>query len=188
MSVKNLHTFHLHGDFELATLHQIPRLTLDSPATAILQDFRLHPAVTVGPDTPVDEAQWLLEQSHIPELFVVDNSGHLCGLASKSSLSEQLVLKLVSQGFSRASLAVSDFMTSRRFIAAMAYPEFTALSVGRIIDLLQRRGLTNLVVVDEDTREIIGILSSALLKKVFDLPDRMEPATSFAEILEAIMH
>jgi hypothetical protein len=43
-------------------------------------------------------------------------------------------------------------------------------------------------VVDKESREILGILSSKLLAKLFDLPDAAKPPATFMEIFDAVMH
>lgn len=188
MSVKQPNTFHLDPDFELASLHQLPQMTFDSPAHSIMQDFRLHPAITVSPQTPASEAQWLLAQSHTPELLVVDRQGHLCGLASESSLSEQAIIQQIGKGFAREDIQVRDLMIQRKDIAAMDYDAFSAATVGDIITLLSSESLKTLLVVDKESREILGILSSKLLAKLFNLPETSRPPATFMEIFEAVMH
>lgn len=189
MPAKHPQSFHLDAGFELAPLKPLPSVTVDSNATAILVDFRLHPALTLPPETPLDEAQHTLANSHSSLLLVVDRNNHFCGVATEKSLGDQAIMRQLGLGRRRSDLQVRDLMVPRQQMLAMDYEEFCRLSVGRIISVLKNEHLPYLLIVNRDPKEIVGVISAAELAKIFGLDlDTSQRPPSFIEIFEAVMH
>ena len=182
------HTFNLGTGYELAALRQLPGVTMDSPATHLLMDFRIHPALTLEPDTPLEEARHFLHNSHTALIAVVDPYGHFCGVLTEMNLTEQSVVQLVSAGHRREDLQARDFMMPRHLILAVEYSEFSRSSVRQVIDTFKEKGVPYLLVTDNRNREIIGIITAKKLARIFDLDLKIEPLPSFMEILDAVKH
>lgn len=188
MPNKHPTTFNLGGDYELAEVQQLAGVTLDSPAREVLLDFRLHPALTVEPDTPLDEARHFLDNSHAALVLVVDRKGHFRGVITEDNLTQQSVMRLVGLGRRREDLQVRDLMTSRDAINAIDHHEFFRLSVGKVISTLKQGGISFMMVVDRQSEEIIGFISAKKLAKIFNLQLEIEHHASFKELVDAVMH
>ena len=188
MSAKPLHPFHLSGDCKLAHPQRQPQIEVDSPASRIILDFRLHPVPTLFPDTPLVEAQHFLNYSHSSVLLVVDRQDQLCGIATNQCLSEQSVIKLVSQGRSRSEIQVGDLMQSRQSLSAVTLQEIGSTTVGEVLSLLRHEGLTLVLVIDDQTNEVTGVLSAVEIEQILDLKLDVSHNPSFLDIFNAVMH
>ncbi|MFA5631922.1 MAG: CBS domain-containing protein [Porticoccaceae bacterium] len=188
MPPKYPQTSYLASGFELAEQQPMPNITLGSPATDILLDFRIHPALTLLPETPLDEAQHMLASSHTSVLPVVDKSRHFCGVVTENCLSDQVAMRHIHAGKRRTDLQVRDLMTGRDLISAVTYDEVARSSVYRLITLLKAEGVPFLLVVDSHSRSIIGVVAASELAKLFNLHLELGHRPSFMDIFDAVMH
>lgn len=188
MSARYPQAFNLDARFELAGLHQPATVNTGSPATDILLDFRLHPALTLLPSTAIDKAQQLLENSHASVLLVADRHHHFCGLLNDDCLLDQSVMRRVNRFRRRTDLQVSDFMVPRDMVSALDYKDLANASVGQIITLLKHERLPSLLVVANDSQEIVGVITAKELAKIFNMPMEEKHTPSFMDIFDAVMH
>ncbi|MGD9661605.1 MAG: CBS domain-containing protein [Porticoccaceae bacterium] len=188
MAVKYPQPFNLGAGFELADLQSRPDITVNSPATDILLDFRIHPALTVPAKMQLKEAQHALANSHSSLLLVVDDKGHFCGVVMECSLSEQAIMQQVSAGRRRSDMQVKDLMVPRNLILAVDYSEFCRSTAGKLVALLKTEAVPYMMVVNTNSREIVGVITAAELAKIFNMDLTIEHHPSFIEIFDAVMH
>ncbi|MCK9504495.1 MAG: CBS domain-containing protein [Porticoccaceae bacterium] len=188
MAIKYPQPFNLASGFELAPLQQRPDITVNSPATDILLDFRIHPALTIPSKTQPQEAQDLLANSRSSLLLVVDHSGHFCGVVTEHSLSEQAIMQQASLGRRRTDLQVKDLMVPRNLILAVDYSEFCRSTAGKLVAMLKNEGVPYMVVVNSGSQEIIGVIAAAALAKLFNMDLTIAHQPSFIDIFDAVMH
>lgn len=96
---------------------------------AVVRDYMSRPVCTIGPEAPLDEAQALFEARDISSLAVVDASGELVGVVSRTDLlslaapGREVVLDFwgvtVAQVMSRPALVVGSGTEVRDACAQM---------------------------------------------------------------------
>lgn len=188
MSAKVLHPFHLSSEYKLTHLQPQPGIDIDSPAKRLMLDFRLHPALTLPPTTPVEEAQHTIKNSHSSVVLVVDRFERLCGVVTKNSISNQAIIKKVGQGRGRDDLQVGDFVLPSEMLTAVSLAEIENANVAKVITLLRNEGAFIVLVVDHDTKEVVGLLSATEIEEILGLELNLPYIPSFLDIFEAVMH
>jgi CBS domain containing-hemolysin-like protein len=149
-------------------------------------DFRLHPALTLPPDMPLADAQQSVKNSHSSAVLVVDRFDQFCGAATHHCLSGQTIMQLVGKGRRREDLQLRDLMHPKDRLNALSLGEVENASVGKLISLLQKEGAPLILVVDEDHREVVGMLSAPEIGRVLDLKLTPAPQQSFLDIFTAL--
>lgn len=176
----------LAAAYELPNHKQPADLDLQAPALPLMQDFRLHHAVSVLPDTPADEALHLLTNSRLPVLMVVDHQGHFTGVVSEHSLSEAAIIRKVSQHQRRKDLQVRDLLISRHQLHSLSLADVEGTTIGRIITLLERENLPFVLVTDDTTTAIAGVFCATELTEVFGLSLNPRHSASFTDLVSAV--
>jgi len=188
MTIKYPQTFYLAAGYKIAEPQPLPDINLESPAIQVLLDFRIHPALTLLPETPFDEAQHCLANSHASVLLVVDRNNHLCGVVTAHCLADQVAMRHISAGRLRRDIQVRDVMTPRDLINAVDYSEIARSSVHKLVTLLKNEGVPYLLVADSSNRRIVGVVAAHELAKLLNLQLDIGQRPSFREIFEAVMH
>lgn len=114
--------------------------------------------ITVGADESIQTAARLLEENEISGLPVVDSGGALLGVLAESDLVRARATQDLWDHWS--TLAVRDLMHA---------PALTAdrdMSLQEAAALMERTHVHRLIVVAEDQRTPIGVLSSSDLVRV----------------------
>jgi CBS domain-containing protein len=109
--------------------------------------------ITVGADEPVQAAARLLEENEISGLPVVDSGGALVGVLAESDLVRARATQDLWEHW--PTLAVRDLMHA---------PALTAdreMSLQEAATLMERTHVHRLIVVAEDQRTPIGVISSS---------------------------
>jgi len=139
--MKNLTVFSVDAIDHLVQPDEFDDLTPQSPALAILTDFRSHRAHVVEAHIPAAEAVDLMLQENVNIKLVVDGKGEFTGLVSYEDLSDQAIMLIQnSHHVRRNEVLVSDLMHARESIRAINYEDFERASVADIIFTLQRHG------------------------------------------------
>lgn len=189
MTHKSPQPFYLAaGAYKLAKQQPLQGVCLESPATDILLDFRMHPPVTVLPETSLPEARHILASSHSDVLPVVDKFGHFCGVVTQSCISEQAAIRHLDRGERMTNLCVRDLMTALDLISAVNFDDVVRSTVHNLVALLKRQCVPFLLVVEKDSHSIVGMVTATMLAKLFSL--RLEPPhrPTFLDIFDAVMH
>jgi len=184
---KALQLFTLESPYELAFPDQATHIHLDSPATAILTDFRTHPPATLYADDKLDDAQRFLANAHVSIMSVLDRSEHFRGLMTRERLSDESAMRLVSLGLRREDLQVSDLMIPRSQLMALDHDTLEQATVGRLITLLRQEGQPHVLVVDHYSPRIIGLISAVDLARQLHLAVEIQQQPCFMEIFDAVM-
>ena len=188
MSAKLLHPFHISANYKLAHVGPRPDIHIDSPASVLMLDFRLHPVLALPGDTPLDETQHTLGNSHGSAVLVVDSSGEFCGVITRGALSGQAIMQKVGKGRRREDLQARDFMVRRERLTAVELGEIENSTVGKVIGLLRDEGASIVLVVDDPKKEVVGLLSAEEIEQVLNLELAISHNPTFLEIFDAVMH
>lgn len=180
--------FSLEPSHELVFPHSLTDLDPESPATAVLTDFKLHPPTTLYLDDSLEEARSLLHHAHRLVMAVIDRHGHFRGLLTRDQLDDESVMRLVAQGQQRKDLQVRDLMMPRIQLVAMDYVNLSNMSTGKLVSLLHREGRSHILVVDRYSRQVRGLISAAELAHRLRLPMEMTQTPTFMDIFAAVMH
>jgi CBS domain-containing protein len=119
--------------------------------TRTVREVMTKGVVSVSADSPIGEAARLLDTYHISGLPVVDRDGQLVGVVSQTDLLRARVIDHLWNAM--PGLAVRHLMTAPAVTAREGMPLDEAAS------LMEERQIHRLVVVGEDGRTPIGVLS-----------------------------
>jgi CBS domain-containing protein len=121
-------------------------------AARIVSDLMTESPVVVSPETPITDAAALMEFHRISGLPVVDGFGEVVGVISETDLVHAWTSKDLWER--RTELPVSALMSQP---AVTISPDMDLTEAAKV---LEWRQIHRLVVVDQDGRTPIGILSA----------------------------
>ncbi|MCR8923461.1 CBS domain-containing protein [Dasania sp. GY-MA-18] len=186
--MKKLNFFASNTINELARPMMASELTEYSPALTIFNDFAEHEPLLIAATATALEAEKLMHSSHVNVMFVVDQADHFSGIVNKEDLSEQEIVKKLSQGFKRNELLVSDFMRSKSELKAFDYAELSLASIEDVIQAFKNSGQQQGLVIDREQQRIRGVLSTSDIAKKLHLPTDIEVRSSFTHVLAHKQH
>src|SRR5690606_30169801 len=160
MNSRTLHLFTLDSPYELAYPEEFADVGLDSPATAILTDFRAHPPLPRHLASGVEDARALLADGPTSVRAVADRAEHVRGLPPHHHRTHEAIMRRVGQGQRRADLPVRDLMVQREALMALDHDSLARTSVGKLLKLLHQEGQPQVLVVDQCGQRIRGLLSA----------------------------
>lgn len=188
MSSRPSQLFTLEPPYELAFPDDFGDLGPDSPATAVLIDFKLHPPATLYVDDSLDEAQSFLGHAHLSIMAVVDRNDHFRGLLTSDQLSDESVMRLAAFGQHRKELQVRDLMVPRSQLMAIDHDTLANTSIGKLVSLLYQEGRPHVLVVDRHSQQIRGLISAVELARRLRLSLEVQRQPTFMDIFDAVMH
>ena len=171
----------------------VARVTLDSPALAVMTDLTQVKAATVAPGATLRHAEQTMVYQGVRMLFVVGETPSVIGLITTTDLQGERPMRRVHERSSHYDeLIVADVMTELASIDAIDHDLMRGATVGEVISTLQRFGRNHLLVVQKATaatpHRIRGVLSRAQIERQLGEPVDVTPiATSFSEIERALV-
>jgi CBS domain-containing protein len=116
-----------------------------------VRDVMTKASINVRADAPLSEAAGLLDTYHISGMPVVDRDGHLVGVISQTDLLRARVIDHLWRAL--PGLAVRHLMTAPAVTAS------ESMALDDAASLMEKEQIHRLVVVAEDGRTPIGVLS-----------------------------
>ena len=174
------------GQTSLAHPEHVKNITLDDPALAIFTDFRQSQALVVQAGASAAEAESRMREAHVRMKIVVDKANNVLGMVSLDDLNNQEMIKRISQGFHRSELKVSDFMRPLAALKAFRWQDIQQASIGDVVDALQANGEQHCLAVDNQRREIRGIISASDIARKLRLPVDIATESNFARLSHVI--
>lgn len=166
---------------------------LDSPAPAVMTDFKLVHPVTIAPDVSIDEALAKMKTAGVRLLLVVNEAQHIIGLVTANDIMGERPIKIIEETrMERTAITVQTIMTPQPEILVLNMLSVRSAQVGHIIETLRalERQHVLVVEVDEATRaqRVVGMFSTSQVSKLMgsDVTEEVPPAHSLAEILHKI--
>lgn len=166
-------------------------VTADSPAVEVMTDLRRIAAVTVAPDTLIDDANQAMISHGVRALIVVDGHRRVIGIVTSTDILGEKPMQLThARGVRHAEILVRDVMTPADSLEVIDLPAVLNARVGDVLATLKRSGRQHALAVDEATggRQMVrGIFSATQIARQLDIaPYPPETGHSFAEIEAAI--
>ena len=174
----------------VAPVTRPPRVTLDSPATLVMTDFRLVPAATVEPEAAVDFANDYMRRRKVRSLLVTDAGGGVVGILTATDvLGEKPVKFALQNGVKHDEIRVADLMTERERLEFLVYKEVANARVGHIVATLRQAGRQHFLVGEhsDEGEQVRGIFSLSQIARQLGVD--LQPNTfahTFAEIESAL--
>jgi CBS-domain-containing membrane protein len=166
---------------------------LDSPALAVMTDFKAVNPVTTRAEIPIDVALKKMKTAGVRLLFVVDNAYEIIGLITATDILGERPIKLAQQTrVPRSDLTVAIVMTPQSNIQVLDIARVRKAQVGDIVATLRalRRQHALVAQIDEATgaHSVVGMYSTSQISKLLgrDVTENVQPAGSLAEIVETI--
>jgi CBS domain-containing protein len=165
-------------------------LSMDSPATELLSDFARSIPPMVEGSTPVDEVDSLMRREHCTYKIVISSDEQFLGIITSLDIhSSETMRATMRTGLPRNELPVTEVMVPRSELHGMLFSKFERASVGDVVGLLGSLGERFLLVIDDDTRVLRGLVSSRDVIRRLALPEiPIKPARTFSEIQAVLGH
>ncbi len=176
---------------QVADAGRTERVNADSPAIDVMTDLRFVAAATIGPDTPLDDANQAMILRGVRSLFVLEADRALLGVITATDLLGEAPIRLAAQrGGVPADLSVRDIMTPIDQVEAVSLEDVMKSEVGHVAATLKRSGRQHLLVVQHEadgSSLIRGLFSASQVARQLGIamPTGLI-ASTFAEIEAAL--
>lgn len=185
--MKNLSVFSLAVNDHVALTDEGEAITADTPALAILTDFRAHKPVMLDSHLEAAEAREIMQAEDVRIKLVADHSKDVVGVISLNDLSEHnMLLKQMALHLRHDELLVRDLMHPRAEIRAVDYEQYQQATVGDVVSALQRSHQEYLLVVDKDAHQIRGLVCASDIARRLHAPIEIEKEVTFMDIFSAV--
>lgn len=169
------------------------------PALALLTDFRQTRALTVLTSTPIDEALAGMIHSGVRLLLVVNEESELMGMITADDIKGEKPLihlqssKCTFNVCSRDEVFVCDIMEPVSKWLVVHYSGLRSAKLSDVVATFNAVGRRHLIVVETDqvgeTIIVRGLFSATEFERALGISiSAVHPATSFAEIEQALAH
>lgn len=135
-------------------------INIYSSALSVFTDFTTAGPRVIEPSTRADELVQLMKKEHVRMKIVVNNDNHFIGVISLDDLSEDVFIKQIANGFKRSELMVADLMRAKEELLALSYTSLKNSDIESLLFSQRHNLLQHLLVIDEDTKAIRGLISS----------------------------
>lgn len=135
-------------------------INIYSSALSVFTDFTTAGPRVIEPSTRADELVQLMKKEHVRMKIVVDTDNHFIGVISLDDLSEDVFIKQIANGFKRSELMVADLMRAKVELLALSYTSLKNSDIESLLFSQRHNLLQHLLVIDEDTKAIRGVISS----------------------------
>lgn len=168
------------------------KVTMESPAMAVMTDLERVMAVTIGPGVAIETANQRMIDAAVRLLLVVDGDQTIVGLITATDiLGEKPMRHQQRMGGTFSDILVRDIMTPHAGLDVLNLRDVFRARVGDIVASLKSFGRQHALVAerngDSDTHRVRGIFSATQIGRqlgVNVVPG--EIASTFAE-LEAVL-
>jgi len=172
---------------QLTQPKQDKKITPESPALSIFTDFKVHYPFDLNHKTTAKEARLIMDKAHARLRFVVDDNGVFLGVVTLDDLSEQRMIQKIAEGHREHEILITDFMQSREQLKAFDYNELSRAKIIDVIETLKMQRQKHCLVIDDESHEIRGIISSSDISRALDMPITINRESNFIDIAKAIL-
>ena len=188
--------------FRRPTQVQAAKVTVESPAGAVMTDLTRTTPATIRPQAPLAGANQFMITRGVRLLLVTDEQENVLGVITATDvLSERPMRVATERGLRRDELTVADVMTPAEAVEVIDYADVEGAKVGHVLETLRRAGRQHALVVDRDAIPAKGLIDRpgqrTMVRGIFSisqvarqlgvtLPVGAEVARTFSEIEAAI--
>ena len=178
----------LQSDLKVRIPDEDVMLSMDCSAMELLTDFAHSVPPMIESSTSVDEADHLMRREHCTYKIVIGSDEQFRGIVTLLDIHSSATMRATNKtGLSRNELAVTEVMVPRSDLHALRFSKFEKATVRDIVELLKSLGERFLLVIDDDTGSLRGLVSSRSVTRRLALPNMpFKPARTFAEIQSAL--
>jgi CBS domain containing-hemolysin-like protein len=169
-----------HTLLDAGVSYQRPHQTLpdhldaDAPAVNVMTDLSMVAAVTIAPDSNLEEAEKCMIACGIRLLLVTNGNDEILGILTAKDLEgDRAMAQLSHGGLTRRELTVDDIMTPRHQIEVLEMNDMTRARVGDVVETLKRMGRQHALVIDrgrDGQQTVRGILSTTQIARQLGQP------------------
>lgn len=155
---------------------------LYSPATSVFTDFKVSIPRVIEPTVRADVLAKIMKKEHVRMKVVVDSNNTFLGVVSLEDLSEEAFVKQAAQGYLRDELLAIDLMRAKDQLLAVSYASLKNSDIESLIYSQKANQYQHLLVVDEETKAIRGLISANDIVRQLKLNVDVSTSTSFAKL------
>ncbi len=168
--MNTLKLYDIHDVDKLAWPDRIQVVDAESPALAVLTDFKQQKPLIVNHNMRAVDIPGLMRRQHVRLKLVVDDYEEFLGVVSLDDLQEEEILKKVAFGYDRCELGATDFMKSRHAMKALDIAELEHVRLGDLLHLLRAVREQHCLVVDRQSHCVRGVISASDIARKMKLP------------------
>ncbi|CEK09657.1 CBS domain-containing protein [Legionella hackeliae] len=180
-----LKTYDITNINHLITPQEFSAITLDSPALDIFTDFQKTEPLVIDDSLDVVTAEDLMKKTHV-RLKLVQKNEEFVGMLAYADLIGEKMMAL-SHHTPRNQILVSDVMTPRVQLKAIAFNDLKRAKIRDVIETLKNEGKQHFLVTDEGNC-IRGILSASDIARRLHVPIDITRVSTFIDIYKALNH
>lgn len=166
---------------------------LDSPALAVMTDFKTVNPVTTRAEVAIDDALKKMKTAGVRLLFVVNDAYEIIGLiTAKDIMGERPIRITEQQRVPRSAITVGMLMRAQPDVQVIDIERVRKARVGDVVATLRALERQHALVVEIDpasgAHSVVGMFSTSHISKLVgrDVTEDVHPAHSFAEIVQKI--
>ncbi len=164
---------------------------MENPAIDVMTDFEVVHAVTVRPETSIDDALEHMKTSGVRLLLVTSDEDQVIGLVTANDIRGERPIKIVQESrIPRSKVDVKTIMTGQESIIALNMISVRNAKVGHVVETLNQLKRQHILVVeiDEQTKaqRLRGLFSTSQISK--QLGRNVAPERGAAQSLAEIQH
>ena len=180
----------LEGASVFAQVHVDTSVSLSSPASFVMHGFHLEPLQYIDIDTNLDDANRILEKTHMRTSFVVDGQNQLKGVISKARLASSYVLKIAGKkGLTRAQLTIGDIMVRLEEIDTVSETTLANAKVGDVLKTMEKASYEYLLVTGANQNELRGYFDLIDIAKITGYSlNQAKSAKTFSQLVDSLVN
>jgi hypothetical protein len=160
--------------FRRPTQAPAAKVSIESPALAVMTDLARATPATIRPQAPLAGANQFMITRGVRLLLVVDDLENVLGVMTASDiLGERPMLVATERGMRRNELTVADVMIPAEQVEVIALADLAGARVGHVLETLRRAGRQHALVVDFDEipsgRPLLPPGKRAMVRGIFSL-------------------
>ncbi|HBF10116.1 MAG: hypothetical protein CMD81_12505 [Gammaproteobacteria bacterium] len=163
--MSRLHVFQTTEEDQLACPTQLVDQSMFTPALRFLTDFEKVQPHVVDASISALEVKQIMARSHLKMMFVVDEKSQCIGVVTSRQLSDRKFVKLISQGFDRHEVSVTEMMIPKHALHAFDFHELETAEIGDVLAAMKESGERYALVLERESHQIRGIFCADELER-----------------------
>ena len=163
-------------------------LTLESPASEAIIEFRQQRPLSVFMDDSVVETLEQLHRHPIKVALVFSKDQSFKGLVSAADLdSRKVISRAVNLGIKRSELTAGEVMTPQSRLRGVTFKTLKEASVGDLLETLKTEGSQYMLILDDRSEQIAGLVSSSRIARRLGQGVQINPlASTFTDVVSVV--